>query len=245
MSEFDCIEYDSMILNPSVRELYSNSAYYNMGFWKDETNSIKNACENLVREHIRWVGKDFVADRILDVGCGLGASTVLLAQCYERAKVYGINISSKQMDFLKQIPENVLFKQMDASKLNFPKNTFELIVSVEAVFHFNSRMDFIRRAYNILVSGGTLIFSDILTSDEDCMRYCSIPETNSINKISLYNRSIEKVGFKIAHQQNITKYTWLKFAHFLKKTNLPHLISMSEKLSCWPATYILTKLVKP
>ena len=244
MSTFDCEEYDSMILDPGIRKLYANSAYYNMGFWRDDTNSIMNACENLVFQHIDLVDEDFVAKKILDAGCGLGASTTLLAEHFHNSQVVGVNISSKQISFLKQIPENVLLKQMDASRLSFRRKSFDLIISVEAVFHFDSRMDFIKRAFDVLKPGGILVFSDIITANTECMKYCSIPRSNAISELSLYNQKITEVGFEILTQKNVTQNSWIRFIQFLKNLDIPHISKLSDRMITWPVDYVLTKLLK-
>src|SRR5579862_4039235 len=87
---------------------------------------------------------------ILDVGCGLGGSSLYLAKKYG-ARVTGITLSPKQVEMASRLAEakrvqNVFFKVEDALSLaSFPDKTFDLVWSLESCEQFYDKPLFIRQ----------------------------------------------------------------------------------------------------
>ncbi|KAF4682625.1 hypothetical protein FOZ62_013191 [Perkinsus olseni] len=83
--------------------------------------------------------------RILDVGCGIGGSSRIMAKRYGKAvQVTGITLSDAQVERATQISkkaglENVTFRQgspkMDALQMEFPEESFDLVWSCECGEH--------------------------------------------------------------------------------------------------------------
>src|SRR5262249_20579647 len=76
------------------------------------------------------------------------------------------NIDRRQLDICRTIvprPTNALALVMgDACVLPFRRNAVDRLVCLEAMFHFRSRAEFLRRAAEALRPGGRLALSDIL-----------------------------------------------------------------------------------
>ena len=70
--------------------------------------------------------------RILDVGCGTGECTALLAECYPEAEIIGIELHLDHVLRAQQrcasFGERVKITQGDAFDLNIPNNTIDLVV---------------------------------------------------------------------------------------------------------------------
>ncbi|RPJ44976.1 MAG: methyltransferase domain-containing protein [Betaproteobacteria bacterium] len=101
---------------------------------------------------------------ILDVGCGMGGSSLYLAKNYH-ATVTGITLSQKQVDMATRLAgqghiENVTFKVEDAlSMASFADNSFDVVWSLESCEQFYDKPMFIRQAFRVLKPGGRLMLA--------------------------------------------------------------------------------------
>ncbi len=104
-------------------------------------------------------------DRVLDVGCGLGATLEALDRSLSPLALTGLNIDARQLDAcrtLRPAPGNTLaWVLADACALPFAPARFERVLCVEAVFHFASRRRFFREAARVLAPGGSLVLTDL------------------------------------------------------------------------------------
>ena len=100
--------------------------------------------------------------RILDVGCGIGGSSRILAKYYG-FNVTGITISPAQVKRAIELTPNELncnFKVMDALDLKFEDGSFDGIWSVEAGAHMNDKSKFADEMLRTLRPGGYLALAD-------------------------------------------------------------------------------------
>ena len=81
---------------------------------------------------------DFRPQRILDIGCSAGASTVTMAMEFPTAEIHGIDVSSSMLRCAHALAVAlnlpIHYHQMDAASTTFPSGSFDLIVS-DIVFH--------------------------------------------------------------------------------------------------------------
>lgn len=97
---------------------------------------------------------------VLDVACGVGYGTFLLAK--EGAKeVVGMDISSEAIDYAqkKYRKENVAFFRADAEKMPFKKEQFDVVVSFETIEHLKNQLAFMQEIKRVLKREGLLIIS--------------------------------------------------------------------------------------
>ena len=112
---------------------------YTFGFLSLRKKNIdfRKAKVQFVHELVKWSGLDKLprGSRILDVGCGIGGSSRILAEYYG-FNVTGITISPAQVKRARELTPNGLnchFQVMDALDLKFEDGTFDGVWSVEAV----------------------------------------------------------------------------------------------------------------
>jgi MPBQ/MSBQ methyltransferase len=119
---------------------------------------------NFVHEMVRWGGLDQLpaGTTVLDVGCGIGGSSRILAQTYGFA-VTGITISPQQVKRAQALtsPEvNVQFQVDDAMALSFPDASFDVVWSIEAGPHMPDKAIFARELMRVVKPGGVLVVAD-------------------------------------------------------------------------------------
>ena len=99
---------------------------------------------------------------MLDVGCGIGGSSRILAQDYN-FDVTGVTISPQQVQRAQELTSEavkVKFQVDDAMALSFPDASFDVVWSVEAGPHMPDKAVFARELLRVLKPGGILVVAD-------------------------------------------------------------------------------------
>lgn len=127
---------------------------------------------DLIEELLNWANIKNVTN-LVDVGCGIGGSTLYLAEKYQ-AQATGITLSPVQANRATEratqfkLEETVQFQVADALNMPFPDNNFDLVWSLESGEHMPDKEKFFQECYRVLKPGGTFI----------CATWCHRP-TNS------------------------------------------------------------------
>lgn len=128
------------------------------------------AKEDFVHEMVRWAGLDQLpaGTTVLDVGCGIGGSSRILARDYGFV-VTGITISPQQVKRAQELTPADLSAQFqvdDALALSFSEGSFDVVWSIEAGPHMPDKDLFARELLRVLKPGGTLAVADWNQRDE-------------------------------------------------------------------------------
>ncbi|KAM9851170.1 putative methyltransferase [Aulostomus maculatus] len=115
----------------------------------------------------------------VDVGCGSGQGTVLLAKHF--ASVVGTDVSAAQLELaLKHNQEaNITYRQCVAEELPFADSSVDLVTAMSA-FHWFDRPRFLREAHRVLKPRGCLALLNY-TIDMELSRPDCCPDT--INQV--------------------------------------------------------------
>src|SRR5260370_13167660 len=125
------------VISPYYRSLWGEHLHH--GYWirGDET---KEKAQLQLTEHLAQVAGINPRCRILDVGCGFGASSIFLAKNYD-AQATGITISSVQVKMAKKAAaeENVhdTFLLMNADAMNSDQS-FHVVCSLASISHYQN-----------------------------------------------------------------------------------------------------------
>lgn len=178
---------------------------------------------NLIEELLTWAqveSSDFPSGRlsqrpqtILDVGCGIGGSSLFLAEKFG-AKVTGITLSPVQANRAREraraagLETTTDFEVANALQMPFDDNSFDLVWSLESGEHMPDKLKFINECYRVLKPGGKLILAtwchrsvspqNPLSSYEqnqlaDIYRVYCLPYVLSLPE---YTEIVESSGFK-------------------------------------------------
>lgn len=129
-----------------------------------ERKDFLQAKEDFVHEMVRWGGLDRLPSgtTVLDVGCGIGGSSRILAGDYG-FDVTGVTISPQQVKRAQELtPEGLSarFQVDDAMALSFPDESFEVVWSIEAGPHMPDKAIFAKELLRVLKPGGVLVVAD-------------------------------------------------------------------------------------
>ncbi len=124
----------------------------------------RQAKYDFVHEMVRWGGLDRCPPgaTLLDVGCGIGGSSRVLAKDYG-FEVTAVTISPGQVARATALtPASVSAKFMvdDAMALSFPDASFDVVWSLEAGPHMPDKAVFARELLRVLKPGGRLVVGD-------------------------------------------------------------------------------------
>ncbi|MBG1264977.1 class I SAM-dependent methyltransferase [Nostoc sp. WHI] len=199
-------KFDSLILNPSTREYYGQSEFFNVGYWRSDTQNQQSACFNLMEKLLEFIPEK--QGTILDVGCGLGATTSYLLKYYSPADVVGINISTTQIERSIVNAPGCNFICMDAVQMEFEDNFFDNIICVEAAFYFDTREKFLKEATRVLKPGGNLILADIIFETTQYFGDWIVPQNNNVKDIEEYKNLYQQAGFQDIEFVDATDECW-------------------------------------
>ena len=134
------------------------------GVWQTGVRTHREAHQlhnRLLAERAGIMGKD----RVLDAGCGMGGSSLWLAETYG-AHVAGITVSSEQVREAQQATKQrnlehlVSFSVQDYTATNFKNDSFDVVWAFESVCHSLNKRNFLAEAFRVLRPGGRLVMGD-------------------------------------------------------------------------------------
>jgi ubiquinone/menaquinone biosynthesis C-methylase UbiE len=103
------------------------------------------------------------SDCILDVGTGTGLVALRVARLLAGGRVTGIDHSRGMMEQAwakarrSDLCDVVAFRQMDAEQLDFPDQSFDVVLSLFALFHFPDPSRALTEMHRVLRPGGHVV----------------------------------------------------------------------------------------
>jgi tocopherol O-methyltransferase len=167
-----------MVSVESIRHHYDTlSPYYQLlwgqhihhGYW-DGCTTQSEAQVKLIEKLVEQAG---IADgaRVLDIGCGLGGSSLWLAK-HLNCSVTGITISPVQAQIATEharresLSDQVSFLVMDANKLELDAESFDAVWIVECSEHLFDKEKFFRECSRMLKTNGRLALCTWLRAED-------------------------------------------------------------------------------
>ncbi|MEY2858449.1 MAG: hypothetical protein RLZZ74_2762 [Cyanobacteriota bacterium] len=129
-----------------------------------KSTDFNQAKSDFVHEMVRWgnLSNMSAGTTLLDVGCGIGGSSRILAKDYN-FDVTGVTISPQQVKRAQELTPagiDAKFQVDDAMALSFPDASFDVVWSVEAGPHMPDKAVFARELLRVLKPGGILVVAD-------------------------------------------------------------------------------------
>jgi tocopherol O-methyltransferase len=158
--------YDETWLDYRLLWLNGRNLSVHFGYADATTRGHADALLNMNRvladRALIWPG-----ERVLDAGCGVGGSSLWLAQ--ERsAEVVGITPVASQVARAQRfaarrgLAGHVRFEQADYTATTFPDASFDVVWSLESLCHAPHKASFYREAMRLLRPGGRLVVAEYI-----------------------------------------------------------------------------------
>ena len=195
----------------------NNSLAIHYGYWDEQ---VKNFPQSLLRmnEVMMEVAQVKSTDHVLDAGCGIGGSSIFLAERLG-CRVTGISLSEKQINKAREsaskkaVGDKTNFQIMNYSATGFPDESFDVVWGCESICYADSKELFIKEAYRLLKSGGKLVIadgfvSDFKNNDESVIRqWLDGWQVNYLESPGRFQQFMRTSGFQHISYRDISKYT--------------------------------------
>lgn len=131
-----------------------------MGPFNDDMG--RSVCNYIKRKY-----PDFAPEKIVDLGCTVGHSTLPFAEIFPKADVHGVDIGEGILRYAHARAEalgfKAHFKQQDAANLHYEDNSFDLVVSHILLHETSGKAmpKIFEECHRILKPGGLMIHADL------------------------------------------------------------------------------------
>lgn len=96
-------------------------------------------------------------DKVLDIGCGIGAFTRRAKQI--TSEVWGVDISDAVIEANKREHKGIRYSQGYVGQLDMPEDYFDVVFAGEILEHLDDPSVLIKEAYKFLRKGGKLVLT--------------------------------------------------------------------------------------
>jgi tocopherol O-methyltransferase len=205
------------VVSPYYQALWGDHLHH--GFWITGDESKETAQVQLI-QHLANLADIKYGSDILDIGCGMGASSLYLAEQF-RASTVGITISPVQIEMATKAAAETRadskFLLMDAEAMTFDRQ-FDLLWSIESISHYHDRKKFFASAAKLLKPGGTFALTDWFKKEDltpaETQKFIEPIEHGMFVELQTmheYDSFLTSSGLQVTHRQILNKHcakTW-------------------------------------
>ncbi len=202
------------------------------GYFETGKESKEVAAEKLIKLLVKH-GNIKKGSRVLDVGCGVGGTSIWLAQNLG-CKITGISISPVQIDMAKKAVGKMKnapqFFVQDANDLNNLEGKFDVIWAVEMISHLKNRADLFKNFERLLAKGGKICITDWMKDDKISQsrrkKFIEPIEKGmlvDLPDLSEYKEHFDANGLRLKYYEDINEFvskTWDMSLGYLKSPAL-------------------------
>jgi ubiquinone/menaquinone biosynthesis C-methylase UbiE len=153
--------------NPTPATTLDNRQFFNLGTRGYEFITNQPLWRRQITRVLEHVDDPTAIDSVLDLGCGWGVSSFVLAEALPAARVIGIDIADKMIARAHHHHRhhfsnlgNVSFEIGDASGLRFDDDQFDLAVGHSFLYLVDERLTVLEEIRRVLKPGGRLVLME-------------------------------------------------------------------------------------
>jgi ubiquinone/menaquinone biosynthesis C-methylase UbiE len=160
---------------------------------------------------------------ILDAGCGIGGTSIYLAERYPNIKFIGITITPGQKELAVKFAKernvkNVNFMIKNYLETGFPDNYFDGVFALESASYARDKRKLVNEMYRVIKPGGRFVVADAFFTgtphnpimkeihDMTCLGR-GLPLDHDLI-VDEFRSFLEIEGFKDIEVLNVTKKVW-------------------------------------
>lgn len=167
------------------------------------------------------------SDKILDIGCGAGRTTINLYKLGYK-DIIGVDISTNLINYAKTYSDlhnlNIAFEEGDATNLNYDDGTFDVVIfsynGMQSIPGVKNRNKVLHEVYRVLKPGGLYIFTAHNRDDSGEHQYIWDEEKTKWKK-GTQDKNLELFGDKYVIDKTGLK-TFIHFSNIEEMKNFIH-----------------------
>lgn len=197
------------------------------GYWDEKATTFRASLRRM-NEALATFGELTQMDNILDAGCGIGGTTLFLADALG-CQVTGISLSQQQVEtarshaVTKNLQTLTRFEQADYRATPFPDETFDVVWALESAVYDPEKVDFFKEAYRLLRPGGRLVMGEYIKSSQPMKErnkrifhhWLDAWAIHDLSTLEQLTSVAKQTGFEVLKTENITsairKSSWRMF----------------------------------
>lgn len=223
--------YDNAI--PMINRLVGENVH--LGYWSspDDPSTVREATDKLTDIMIERLGV-VPGQRVLDLGCGLGAPAIRLAKA-TGVSVVGVATSPRLVAQARDaaaaagLGDRVSFDVADAAELPFPDASFDAVLAIESIVH----MPDLRRAFGqvarVLRVGGRVVLTDFfqkgpLDGERQAIveAYRRLALNSELLQVEDYPPLLREAGLHLVEYRDITRQTMRHHREMVRAVQRQH-----------------------
>lgn len=199
-----------------VGHQFYTSDFRHFGIWRPGIDDISQACTELMEELLAFL-TDTGRTSVLDIGCGLGATTRYIQRFLPDSSVTGVTSNKKSLQSSRRSThhqDRMLYCRLP--KLNLASASFDLVLWVKGVEPLGSRPRLVAEAYRVLKPGGQIICYDQLSpvpaNNKGLGRFLS--GSAHVGSVEAYTTLLSATGFQRIDITDVTDRCLRQFGRY-------------------------------
>lgn len=144
--------------------------------------------------------------KILEIGCGQGFNCFIYSK-KSKTKVYGVDFSKEDIRIAKSRYPSIEFKLMNAEKMKFKKNTFDVVYALDVLEHVDKLDKVIKEVNRVLKKNGKFIVNVPHPKSEEWLLKIRPTYFKEIHHVRIFKdedmeKAVLKNGFELVKKQN-------------------------------------------
>ncbi|WP_426429470.1 methyltransferase domain-containing protein [Winogradskyella sp. HB-48] len=200
-------------------EFWSNDYNMHFGYFVPfKTNLFKR--DSMLNEMNMQVSKRLniskTKNRLIDLGCGMGATMRYTLKKYKNVIAYGVTLSDFQVQKGNELlkGKNGIILKENYNHTSFQSNTFDSAVAIESFCHSGHNFSSLKEMHRLLKPGGRFVIADAFLKKERSQlckggkyaynKLCSHWSLEKLETHQFIKKSLEDLGFKDIKVEDIS-----------------------------------------
>lgn len=216
-------------INAALLGDYRNCAWSNLGLWQTDQLNYPQACELLAITLAQSIDLNS-KDKLIDLGCGQGASLILWKEKFQIEYLEGIELQEYYVNHTRKFLPHVnrisqgTFLNLESRSFEFK---FDAAICIDAAYHSNLNL-FLRSVDGILNSKGRLAFHYLALNSKfytlsplaqlkvKLLLKAADVQLNHLHSFDEMQSILVQTGFRDIHIQDLSHEVFAGFATYIQ-----------------------------